>query len=186
MEKRHWLTIVFANSLTLARLVAGLAFPWVSAGWRPDVVLFAAASDIVDGAVSKKFGGASAFGQLLDPLADKVFVLMVVGTLWIEGSLALWQIALIGLREWVVLGIAIGLVLAGNWSGLLRMAPRWSGKFATCAQLVFLTSLVFLQRDVPGLLAVTIALSGLAAADYFWTGLKLLKDDRAKSSAQSP
>jgi phosphatidylglycerophosphate synthase len=177
-SRRHWLTVILANSLTLGRLAAGLAFPWMNAAWRPNVVLFAAASDVFDGAISRRFGGASAVGQLLDPLADKIFVLLVVGTLWVEGTLALWQIALIGLREWVVLGITLGLVIAGNWSGLLRMAPRWSGKLATCAQLVFLTSFVFLQRDSPVLLTITILLSGLAAVDYLWTGLRLLKDDR--------
>jgi acyl-CoA synthetase (AMP-forming)/AMP-acid ligase II/phosphatidylglycerophosphate synthase len=168
MEKRHWVTIVFANSLTLGRLIAGLAFPWISVAWRPELVLAAAASDVVDGAISRKFCGASPAGQLLDPIADKTFLLMVVGTLWMEGSLALWQIALLGMREWVVLSIGIGLVVARNWSGLLRMAPRWPGKVATGAQLVFLASLLFLQKDLPGLFQITVALSGLAAADYLW------------------
>jgi len=118
MEKRHWLTLVFANFLTLARLVAGLAFPWVSVAWRPEFVAAAAASDLVDGAISRKFYGTSALGRLLDPIADKTFLLMVVGTLWMEGSLALWQVALLGLREWVALAIGMGLVVARNWSGL--------------------------------------------------------------------
>ncbi|MEX0678754.1 MAG: CDP-alcohol phosphatidyltransferase family protein [Pirellulales bacterium] len=181
MEKRQWVTIVLANSLTLARLIAGLMFPWVSVAWRPGLILATAASDVVDGAISRKFCGTSAMGQLLDPIADKTFLLMVVGTLWMEGSLALWQIVLLGMREWVVLAIGIGLVVARNWSGLLRMAPRWSGKLATGGQLVFLTSLVFLQRDVPGLFQIAVALSGLAAADYLWRGLALARVGRAGS-----
>ena len=68
MEKRRWVTVVFANSLTLARLIAGLMFPWVSVAWRPELVLAAAASDLIDGALSRKFCGTSAAGQLLDPI----------------------------------------------------------------------------------------------------------------------
>lgn len=176
MTKRRWTTIVSANSLTLARLIAGLVFPWVSSAWRPTIAVAAAASDVVDGAISRKFCGTSALGQLLDPIADKTFLLMVVGTLWMEGSLTLWQIVLLGLREWVVLSIGFGLVVARNWSGLLRMAPRWSGKLATGAQLIFLMSLLLLHRDLPGLFPITVAFSGIAAADYLWRGLAIVRN----------
>jgi acyl-CoA synthetase (AMP-forming)/AMP-acid ligase II/phosphatidylglycerophosphate synthase len=176
MTKRRWMTIVSANFLTLARLIAGLVFPWVSTAWRPTLAVAAAASDVVDGAISRKFCGTSTTGQLLDPIADKTFLLMVVGTLCMEGSLTLGQIVLLGLREWVVLSIGIGLVAAGNWSGLLRMAPRWPGKLATGAQLVFLMSLLYLHRIPPGLFQITVALSGFAAADYLWRGLAIVRN----------
>lgn len=179
MEKRHWLTLVFANSLTLARLVAGVVFPWVSVAWRPQFVAAAAASDLVDGAISRKFYGTSALGRLLDPIADKTFLLMVVGTLWMEGSLALWQVALLGLREWVVLAIGLGLVVARNWNGLLRMAPRWPGKIATAAQLVFLMSLLFLHESLPGLFLIAVVLSGFAAADYLWKAITIIRAGNA-------
>jgi acyl-[acyl-carrier-protein]-phospholipid O-acyltransferase/long-chain-fatty-acid--[acyl-carrier-protein] ligase len=179
MEKRHWLTLVFANSMTLARLVAGLVFPWVSVAWRPGFVVAAAASDVVDGAISRTFCGTSALGQLLDPIADKVLLLMVVGTLWIEGSLAFWQIALLGLREWVVLSIGIGLVVARNWTGLRHMAPRWPGKIATAAQLIFLVSLVVLHKNLPGFFQITVVLSGFAAVDYLWKGVAIVRDGSA-------
>ncbi len=163
---RYWATFLVANSLSLGRLLAGLAFPWFSVAWRPPIVLAAAASDMVDGAVSRRFGGTSAIGQLLDPIADKTFLLMVIGTFWMEGSLALWQIALLGLREWVVLSIALLLILMGKWQGVLRMAPRWSGKVATAAQFAYLAGLLFLQQQLNFLFQLAVAMSGLAAADY--------------------
>jgi phosphatidylglycerophosphate synthase len=166
MRNAAWWTIfVFANSLSIARLVAGLAFPLVASGWRPIVAILAAASDGVDGAVSRRFHAASAAGRLLDPIADKVFVIMVVGTLWMEGSLAWWEIALVGARDWVVMGIGAWLCITRNWAGLLLMAPRWSGKIATGAQFGFILSRLF-AVEIPGALAVTAALSGIAAADY--------------------
>ncbi len=177
MQQRHWFAFILANSLTLARMLVGLAFPLIGAAWRAPVVAVAAASDLVDGAISRRFGGTSSLGRLLDPIADKTFVLMVLGTLWSEGAISLVEIALLGLREWVVLAISLGLMLWGNWSGLLRMAPRWSGKLATAAQLTFVVSLLVLRRNVPALFQLTVLLSGVAAADYLWRGLVLARSD---------
>lgn len=181
MKHRYWGTFLVANSLTLARLAAGLAFPWIPVGWRPAVVLAAGASDLIDGAISRAFSATSTFGQLLDPIADKAFLLMVIGTLWSEGTIELWQIALLGLREWVVLAIALGLVLTGNWEGLVRMKPRWLGKAATAGQLAYLISLLFLPTADSATFAAAVFLSGLAGADYFWHGLRMLKADRAEA-----
>jgi cardiolipin synthase (CMP-forming) len=158
MENRRWLTFVFADSLTLARLVA----------WWPGFGVAAAASDVVDGAISRQFCGTSALGQLLDPIADRVFLLMVVGTLWMEGSLALCKIGLLVPCEWGVLSIGMGLVIARNWASLRHKAPRWLGKMTAAVQLILLMSLVVLHKNLPGLFQITVALGGFAAADYLW------------------
>ncbi len=150
---------------------------------RAPVVVVAALSDLVDGAVSRRFGGTSTLGRLLDPIADKTFVLMILGTLWTEGTISLVQIALLGLREWVVLGISLGIVLWGNWDGLLRMAPRWTGKLATAAQLTFVVSLLVLHRNAPVMFGLTVLLSGLAAADYLRRGVLLARTDSATSQS---
>jgi phosphatidylglycerophosphate synthase len=169
-----WVTAVIANSLSIARLIAGLAFPFLPSPWRPAVAIAGAISDGVDGAVSRRFHAASAAGRLLDPIADKIFVIMIVGTLWIEGSLAWWEIALVGLRDWVVLGIAIWLTATRNWAGWLLMAPRWPGKVATGAQFAFILSCL-LAVKIPGALAVTAILSGVAGADYLRVFIAKLK-----------
>ena len=48
------------------------------------------------------------------------------------------------------------------------MLPRWSGKTATAAQLVYLASVVFVGHDIPSLFAIAATLSGIAAVDYLW------------------
>jgi phosphatidylglycerophosphate synthase len=50
------------------------------------VLVVAALTDLADGASSRPFQAASPAGRLLDPIADKVFVLIVVMTLVIEKS----------------------------------------------------------------------------------------------------
>ena len=166
MDSRHPVSFVLVNSLTLGRLIAGLVFPLVSVGWRLALVLAAAASDLVDGAISRRLHATSTFGRMLDPVADKTFVLMVVATLWVEGTLSAWQIALIGLRDWTVLGAAIWHLCARNRAAVLRMTPSWLGKATTGGQFVVLISLLFLRRDTPLLFWGAVILSGLAAADY--------------------
>lgn len=166
MDKAEWVMIVAANSLTLGRLLAGLAFPLINVAWRPAVVLAAAASDGIDGAVSRRFHAASSGGRLLDPIADKIFVLMVVATLWSEGTLLIWQIALVGMRDWVVLFVGIWLVLSRNWGGLSRMAPRWSGKLATGAQFLFLLAVLYGANKLDVFFVITAILSSVAALHY--------------------
>jgi phosphatidylglycerophosphate synthase len=159
-------SFLLVNALTLARLAAGLAFPWVSTAWRPALVLTAALTDLVDGAISRQLNASSALGRLLDPIADKTFVLVMVGTLWFEGTLRGWHIVLVGLRDWVVLGIGLWFLLARDREALLRMAPSWLGKAATAGQFSFLVSLLFFPSWTSDLFWIAAVLSGAAAADY--------------------
>ncbi len=63
----------------MLRLVLAPVFAWTLAdgGWTPLVVwAVAAASDYVDGPLARQAGGASAYGVMLDSVADIVFVLV--------------------------------------------------------------------------------------------------------------
>ena len=166
MDKLSLRTAILANSLTLARLFAGLAFPFLSVRWRPVIVMAAAISDGIDGAISRRFHAATTAGRLLDPIADKVFVLMAVGTLWQEGTPPLWQIALIGLRDWSVLLIGAWLMATRSWNRFHDMAPSWLGKLTTAAQFIFLLHLLLALKMVPALLTITAVISGLASIGY--------------------
>ncbi len=101
---RYRVRAALPNALSLARLLLGLAFPFWPVSWRVPVVVVAAITDMLDGAASRHWHVTSVAGRLLDPLADKVFVIGVVGTFWYEGALDGWQIVLVGLRDFVVIG----------------------------------------------------------------------------------
>ncbi len=165
-----------ANGLTLARLVVGFAFPWISPAWRPTVALAACISDGVDGAVSRMFRGQSGIGQMLDPIADKVFVLSVVITLLFEGTLTWWQVLLVGMRDWVVLGLLGWILMTSRAHRIPEMVPRWTGKVATAAQFVFLMNALLNYWPVGGpLFVITAALSTVAAIDYYRAGWQASK-----------
>lgn len=153
------------NLLTVSRLVAALVFPWVSAdGWLPLVAL-AATSDLLDGWLSRKWQATTTFGRLLDPIADKAFVLSAGSTLCLAQLCTLRELLGIAARDLLVLFLA-GLSCCLRSSSAHELRPRWLGKLATAGQLIWLLALVTWQRRWPSLTWLVMALSLAAALDY--------------------
>lgn len=162
----RWLLGAVPNTLSLSRLVLGLAFAWIPVPWRLAVIAFATLSDMLDGAASRHWHVTSTAGRLLDPLADKVFVIGVVTTLWREGAITGWEVFLIALRDIVVLLGAASLALRRDWQSMHALSPTLLGKLTTAAQFGFFLSLVIWQERLLAVFVATAVLSGLAAADY--------------------
>lgn len=154
------------NSLTLMRLVLGLAFYFLPpALWLP-VVILAAASDALDGYLARVFDVQSEFGRILDPIADRVFVGAMALTLLFETQLTVGQLFLVGLRDLVVVFGALVIVAVGQRSDFERIKTRIFGKLATVFQFAFLLSVIVIGQALWSLVALTAFFSGLAGADY--------------------
>jgi cardiolipin synthase (CMP-forming) len=154
------------NALSASRLVLGLAFPFTPAEWRLWVVAVAALSDMLDGLVARWLGAESDTGRLLDPVADKVFVLMLMGTLIAEGTLhPLWALAL-ALRDVVVLIGLVYTVARRQWAKGRKMRPSRLGKCTTAAQFAVLLVLAGWNEAPLWLLVPTVLLSAAAAIHY--------------------
>jgi cardiolipin synthase (CMP-forming) len=154
------------NGLSLARLGLGLALPWLAVSWRLTVIAIAAVTDFLDGLTARWLRGESRTGQVLDPVADKVFVLALAGTLIAEGALApAWALALAARDVVVLAGLAAAFV-RGGWASYRTMRPTWLGKCTTAAQFALL---LVLAADWPGrevMLWLTAGLSVAAAGQY--------------------
>jgi cardiolipin synthase (CMP-forming) len=154
------------NALSLSRLGLGLAFPFLPPSWRLGAIVAAALSDLADGAASRLLRANTRLGRILDPVADKVFVIAVLATLVIDGTLYLGDVFLIGMRDLVVgLGGAWLLLFHGR-AVLRQFKPTFLGKAATVAQLVFLIALLTYGQSFLLLFLATAGLSILAALDY--------------------
>ena len=154
------------NALSGSRLGLGLAFPFVPAEWRVWVVVVAALSDMFDGLVARWLRAESDTGRLLDPVADKVFVLVLMGTLLAEGTLdPLWALGL-GLRDVVVLAGLVYTIARRQWAKGRTMRPSWLGKCTTAAQFAVLFVLAGWGVAPPWLMVPTVLLSAAAAIDY--------------------
>ena len=62
-----------ADLLSGARIPLAVAFPLAPDRWRMVILATAAATDLLDGVLARRFG-SSALGTLLDPVADKLFM----------------------------------------------------------------------------------------------------------------
>lgn len=154
------------NALSLARLALGLGFPFLPDQWRLVIIVLAALTDLTDGLLSRLLRATSPVGRLLDPIADKAFVIAVVLTLIFDEWLKVWEAVLLGLRDLATLAGVGWFLVRRDWLAFRRIVPTFLGKATTAAQFVFLVALLFYKEPVLLIFVPTVVLSGLAAADY--------------------
>ena len=131
-------TVTLPDQLTLARALAVpvvvVLFAWDfpdHAYWATAVFVVAMATDQVDGWLARRRNQTSAFGSLLDPIADKVLVLAALVMLIGEGVAPAWMVAAIVAREIAVSGLRLAAIERG-----VVMGARDLGKLKTWAQAV--------------------------------------------------
>src|SRR4051794_36916967 len=148
------------DQLTLARALAVpvvvVLFTWNFPNhdyWATAVFVVAMSTDQIDGWLARRWNQTSAFGSLLDPIADKVLVMAALVMLIAEGVAPAWMVAAIVAREFLVSGLRLAAIERG-----IVIAARDLGKLKTWAQ------------------AIAVAVGGMAAAgawssDIAWWGL---------------
>ena len=97
------------------------------------VAILAALTDFFDGFLARKYHLESDFGRLMDPLADKIFV---VGTFVTMAEFVLmpgWIIIVVLTREFMVTGLR----MLATKKGIVISADKW-GKLKTCLQMIVL------------------------------------------------
>ena len=83
-------------------------------------------TDVLDGAIARKFNFITNFGKLIDPLADKVTQLSLLCTLVFKGIIPFWILVFVLLKEaFMVCGASF---LYGRD---LVVSSKWYGKSAT-------------------------------------------------------
>jgi cardiolipin synthase len=182
--------VTVPNLISLARLACVPWFLWLLFAqddrWRA-ALLFAVlgATDWVDGWWARRFSSVSELGKLLDPVADRVVLIVGVVAVAIDGAVPWWLAVLALAREGLVAvaGLVIGVL------GARRIDVTWWGKCATFGLLFAFPSLLAGASDgpitefftwlgwicaVPGL-----AYSYLSAAEYVPIARRALREGRA-------
>lgn len=67
------------------------------------IMLIALLSDGIDGYLARKLHQESELGKSLDPLCDKIFLAVILITLYIIGSIPLWGVIIIVSRDFLIL-----------------------------------------------------------------------------------
>lgn len=165
--------VTLPNTISLSRVLLALAFV-VSSDPRGRIVLIVVAgiTDFMDGWLARHEKTESTAGALLDPLADRIFVLVAISTYLVEGQLTTGQYILFLTRD---IATAVGFLVA-KIIPTLRPAvfrARLLGKIVTVVQLVTLVAILILP-ELTDILIVTIAvISAASVVDYsiaLWRG----------------
>ena len=174
------------NLLSLSRVAFAVAFAGVpEPQWRLGVLAAAMASDVLDGLVARLANAQTRFGALLDPVADRIFMLAAFVTMTVEGVLAWWMLALVLVRDVMVL---VGWFTARSirWLREIPFKARWPGKGVTVLQFCTLLATLVAPRLVAGLAVACGVLAVVATVDYtlmLWENRADGPRDRARRAA---
>ncbi len=171
----RWLT--WSNLLTTARLLLAPVFVFAPGdAARLALLVLATATEWLDGFLARRTGRTSRVGEILDPIADRAFVLTALLTLLALHRLTAVQLLLLLLRDlFTAAGGAV--VLLARLP--VRLRSRWPGKIVTTLQLVALFVLVLAPAWFPPILYLVVPLGVLAVADYLRAAARAREAARA-------
>jgi CDP-diacylglycerol---glycerol-3-phosphate 3-phosphatidyltransferase len=187
------------NQLTLARLLVTVPFvAALSVDWRGTktfalcLFLLASLTDYADGIIARRYNLITVFGQLMDPLVDKVMTMAAFICLVALRDIPAWVVIVIVSREFLVTGLR----LLASSRGRTLPAEKL-GKHKTAWQIAtigFFLALRSIQEfagsqwtnhgDYPlrllgtALLAITVALTMLSGIGYLAKNWDLLRNSQ--------
>ena len=154
------------NILSCSRLALAAGFVASSATeTQVGIIGIAAMTDFLDGWIARRVKATSRWGALLDPIADRFFVLTVVATMLYTGRLSTGGYFVMIMRD---IATAVGFLVARvvPWLRGVAFKARMSGKVVTVLQLVTLAALLVAPLIAPWLLVLVGVASVLSIADY--------------------
>ena len=134
--------------------------------WAFAFYVIACLSDFADGYIARHYKQITDFGQVMDPLADKMLVLSAMCFFVERLCMPGWVVAIVLFREFAVSGLRLIAVEQGH-----VIAAAWSGKIKTAVTMVGL-AVMLLFSDIWAvglvvciLIVVTTVYSGI---EYFY------------------
>lgn len=140
-----------ATILTLLRIAAipvvGVLFYWPEPWARPVAgIVFgvAAVTDFIDGYIARNFGQMSRFGAFLDPVADKLMVVIVL-VLLVQSD----PKSFVDVVAMIIIGREITISALREWMATVgagaKVAVSWLGKLKTTLQMFGIAFMVYLE-----------------------------------------
>jgi cardiolipin synthase (CMP-forming) len=138
------------NVLSLLRLASVPVFVvlFVTSREEAAVILYAAGatSDFLDGFIARRTHTVTELGKLLDPLADRIFIVALAVALVAREVLPLWLALVVIARDVLVLSLFPAL----ESRGIERIRVNFVGKTATASLLAGLTVLAWSETTFAG------------------------------------
>ncbi len=120
------------NLISMARLLGVPLFLWLVLGPEKDglallVLMISGVTDFLDGWLARRLDQTSKLGQILDPVADRLYILAVVIGLGLRGIVPWWVVLILPLRDLLLWGL-VPLLRTRGYSAL---PVHFLGKAAT-------------------------------------------------------
>jgi cardiolipin synthase (CMP-forming) len=187
--------LTIPNAISAARLAGVPVFLWLVLGpqtatadyWAVALLIVAGLSDWLDGKIARALNQGSRLGEVLDPLADRLYIAATVVALAVREIIPWWLVAILAVRELVV-GVALGVLKRRAGFGTLHVSLV--GKTATLCLLYAFPLLLI--GDHPGWLGTLARTIGWSFAIwgtflYWWAAMLYLIQVRSliRASASS-
>jgi len=156
--------LTIPNAISVARLAGVPVFLWLVLSlphtsardwWAVGLLLASGASDWLDGKIARALNQESRLGQLLDPAADRLYIVATVVALAVRAIIPWWLVAVLAARE-VLMAAVLGLLRRRGWASL---QVSFVGKTATLC-LLYAFPLLFLGSHVHAGYAETARVAG--------------------------
>lgn len=167
--------VTLPNVLSFLRLLGVPLFLWLilvpeADWWALGVLLFAGVSDFLDGYLARRWNQITRVGQLLDPLADRLYILATLVGLLLRDIIPIWIVVVLLARDVVMACVLFVL----KRRGVTGLPVHFIGKAATAALLyAFPLLLLGAQAGTFGQVAKVIgwAFALWGTALYWWAGV---------------
>jgi CDP-diacylglycerol---glycerol-3-phosphate 3-phosphatidyltransferase len=180
-DEPHWFNV--PNALTFLRALLVPVILWLLAidsgvgpfagrdtggdaarWWAFGIFVFAALTDSIDGWVARRWHGVTRWGQLADPIADKLLIIGSLASLALVGELPWWAVTVIVAREAAVTLLRVRLVRRMD---LVMPASGW-GKAKTVSQVIAVAAYLLPGVDP----SVADSLLYVAVLLTIWSGIE--------------
>ena len=167
--------VTVPNLISIGRLLGVPVFLWLVLGpeadrWALVVLMVAGISDYLDGKLARLLNQSSRLGQLLDPIADRLYILAVVIGLALRDIIPWWLAVILPLRD-VLLFSLVPFLRTRGYSAL---PVHFLGKAATANLLYAFPLLLFGEGNgtwptLADVFGWALAIWGVAL--YWWAGV---------------
>lgn len=180
-QSRSGSVVTLPNVLSALRVAAAPVLAWAvlarqPPGFAAGLVVAAALTDVLDGIAARALGEVSELGAVLDPAADKVFILTALWLLWGEGIIGgvdTWPVLIILWREIMISDLRDYARFRGAGVPVTRLAKAKTGAQFCAVILLFASRAPFAGAETcfhagAALIWAAAALALYTGADYFW------------------
>lgn len=185
--------MTLANELSLFRILITPFFVSALIYFSPQhtyfreaaLILFslAALSDLIDGFIARRFKQKTAFGAIIDPLADKILLISAFITLasikTFPAALKLptWLPIIVISRDAVII---LGIALIHTLKKEFEIFPTILGKLTTFFQMMTVISVIARFNFAPVVWTMTAVFTVVSGIQYIKRGLKVLNEENLK------